>query len=149
MSMEQNRGRTRDTIGEALESFPDFVYDTLPSASTIRLLDINLDKPSQQSIHKSCSEQYIEDIIVCSLHNVDLDSGETPAYDALSYTWGNPFSIYRSKEDADKANLLYATKVPIICNGMVLYKVGICMKRCYQFALHGEETLPSASFLQP
>ena len=59
---------------------------------------------------------------MCSLHIADLDDREpSTLYDALSYTWGNPFSIFRSKEDADEANALYATQAPIICNGMVLY----------------------------
>lgn len=120
--MEQNRAQSTDTLREALKSFPEFTHRPLPSATSIRLLEINLDEHNLENRDKSYSDGYSKDIIVCSLHVADLDDRETPTlYDALSYTWGNPFSIFRSKEDAEKSNALYATKAPIMCNGMVLY----------------------------
>jgi hypothetical protein len=114
--------RLEPTLREALQELPEFTYASLPSASSIRLLEISTKKCNPKEEDKSYSDGYTKDVIVCKLHTADLDDLENPpSYDALSYTWGNPFSIFRSKEDAAKADILYATKVPIICNGMVLH----------------------------
>jgi len=56
-----------------------FEYDPLPTASSIRLLNIKpVDEPDDAVIH-------------CQLFTVDLD--EQPEFDALSYTWGDPITI--------------------------------------------------------
>ena len=54
-------------------------YDPLPSATSIRLLEV---LPSSEAGN-----------ICCSLRTFDLEN-DCPVYDALSYTWGNPITIY-------------------------------------------------------
>lgn len=106
----------------ALVEFQKFTYTPLPTASSIRLLEISLEKPDLEERDKSFGDECTEDILVCTLHTLDLDDRKTPtSYDALSYTWGNPFSVFRSEEDAAQSELIYATKLPIICNGMVIH----------------------------
>lgn len=60
-----------------LDRLPPFNYPRLPSARSIRLLKIE-------------DSNDTSDIICCSLVVVDLK--KEPHYDALSYTWGNPFT---------------------------------------------------------
>ena len=62
---------------KALEVLPPFKHPPLPSASDIRLLRIG-------------DSNDTSDILRCSLVVVDLK--KNPAFDALSYTWGNPFA---------------------------------------------------------
>ncbi|KAF4637025.1 hypothetical protein G7Y89_g1065 [Cudoniella acicularis] len=119
--MDSASDRVESTLREALQELSEFTYSPLPSAGSIRLLEINLEKPDLEEEDKLYSDGHTKDVIVCTLHTVDLNDLENPtSYDALSYTWGNPFSVFRSKEDAAKADILYATKVPIICSGKVL-----------------------------
>lgn len=77
-----------------------FTYAALPlrSARSIRLLEL----------HSSAGD------IVCSLHEVDLDTA--PPYDALSYTWGDP----RPPLLQSIAPQLYNRRFPISCNGCLI-----------------------------
>lgn len=62
---------------QVLRALQPFRYQSLPTPSSIRLLKIEeSDNPS--------------DFIHATLVVVDLD--QDPQYDALSYTWGNPFT---------------------------------------------------------
>lgn len=78
--MEQNRAQSTDTLREVLKSFPEFTYRPLPSASSIRLVEISLDEQDLENRDKSYSDGYTKDIIVCSLHVADLDDRETPTF---------------------------------------------------------------------
>ncbi|KKY28420.1 putative ankyrin and het domain protein [Phaeomoniella chlamydospora] len=83
---------------KALEVLPPFKHPPLPSASDIRLLRIG-------------DSNDTSDILRCSLVVVDLK--KNPAFDALSYTWGNPFAEPRLDDYYDRST-------SIICNGQVL-----------------------------
>lgn len=82
------------TLHEALRELQKLTYTPLPSGSSIRLLEISLDEPDPEERDQTLSDGYTKDVLVCTLHTLDLDDRETPAsYDALSYTWGE--SIFR------------------------------------------------------
>ncbi|CZR54836.1 uncharacterized protein PAC_04720 [Phialocephala subalpina] len=70
-----------------------YQYTCLPSSTSIRL--IRLLPTSSKDIKEAgrqvkARESYIN--IQCSLEIVDLT--DAPAYDALSYTWGNPTTVF-------------------------------------------------------
>src|SRR5437667_12433709 len=58
-------------------------YNSLPTPSSIRLLEV-LPSPDGE--------------ISCALVTADLD--DDPVFDALSYTWGNPVTIYEKPDEA-------------------------------------------------
>jgi hypothetical protein len=99
-----------------LTAVPAFKYTPLPSASSIRLLEIMAENSHKDVVEPSYTNFLHDDVIKCNLSAIDL--GQPVSYDALSYTWGNPLSVYPSKEDADKAKEIYTKQVPIICNGI-------------------------------
>jgi hypothetical protein len=77
-------------------------YHDLPTATSIRLLDMIESK---------------EGVIRCNMRVVDLDDGLK--YAAVSYTWGNPITVYEEPmpditnlefpEDADQLPFTYRT----------------------------------------
>jgi hypothetical protein len=75
---------------------PPYKYDPLPTATSIRLLKL-LHSPAGQ--------------IRCELNTVDLD--DDIKFDALSYTWGNPITIYERPDvelracDPDNVDEIY------------------------------------------
>jgi Heterokaryon incompatibility protein (HET) len=96
----------------------EFSYSPLPTANSVRLLEI-CTEPGCLSASTRFLDQYLaDDAIVCKLHTVEL--GTLVLYDALSYTWGDPLGVYRSKDDAEKAVKIHESKMPIICNEKVL-----------------------------
>ncbi|KAI2639073.1 HET-domain-containing protein [Hypomontagnella submonticulosa] len=75
--------------------------DISPSPKSIRLLKI---LPTRS-----------DGLLECRLEAVELDSGRTPSYDALSYTWGHPTQAnYDDDKDAKRDHL-------IICNNMIIF----------------------------
>lgn len=88
----------RRSEAEYLLSHRDaFEYSPLPTPTSIRLL----------KIEPSCG---VQDMVHCSLTVVDLADG--PVYDALSYTWGNPFPTLESQLESH-----YQRNTAICCNG--------------------------------
>jgi hypothetical protein len=79
-----------------------FVYKPLPTASSIRLLHL------QPSVGDGA-------VIRLSMKTVDLD--DKPQYDALSYTWGRPITVFQTKEERDN---LEDQQLPIICDGLIV-----------------------------
>lgn len=85
-----------------LSKLPKLKYYGLPNATSIRLLDIVESKP---------------DKVRCEMRVIDLD--DDPEYAALSYTWGNPVTVYEEPmpdiqnlkfpEDTDKLPFTYST----------------------------------------
>lgn len=94
-----NRETATATATQALR------HDALPTATSIRLLDVVDSK---------------DGLIRCTLRTVDMDDKQRmPAYAAISYTWGNPITIYESPapdftnlefpEHADQLPFVYRT----------------------------------------
>jgi hypothetical protein len=79
-----------------------FVYKPLPTATSIRLLHL------QSGIGDGA-------VIRLSTRTVDLD--DKPQYDALSYTWGRPISVFQTKEERDN---LEDQQLPVICDGRIV-----------------------------
>jgi Heterokaryon incompatibility protein (HET) len=76
-------------------------YSPLPSKTSIRLLQL---QSSENGSTISCSMSIID-----ALEN-------SPSYDALSYTWGNPQSPF--SRSYDEPNVTYnSNTIPIMCNG--------------------------------
>lgn len=67
-------------------------YQKLPNTHSIRLLNLKLPPSVQPGVSGQISQA-----IECSVSIVDLDT--KPDYFALSYTWGDPRTIYTNKED--------------------------------------------------
>jgi hypothetical protein len=67
-----------------------FKYTALPSAQSIRLLEISTDAGHYDKTTTD-HEGYLQDdvVVVCKLITIDLD--DPVPYDALSYTWGQSF----------------------------------------------------------
>ncbi|KAN0120325.1 Heterokaryon incompatibility protein (HET) domain containing protein [Hyaloscypha variabilis] len=79
-----------------------FVYKPLPTNSSIRLLHL------QSGVGDGA-------VIRLSMRTVDLD--ENPQYDALSYTWSRPISVFQTKEERDN---LEDRQLPVICDGQIV-----------------------------
>ena len=73
----------------------EFDYSPLPTLRSIRLVDLQSSSDDSQ--------------ISCSLFTTELDGA--PAYDALSYTWGNPASPYIGQDqeiyNGDASDAIY------------------------------------------
>ncbi|KAJ4366792.1 hypothetical protein N0V83_007317 [Neocucurbitaria cava] len=103
-------------------ALPTSFYEALPTATSVRLLDV-LD--SQR------------DGIRCRLRTVDLE--DETGFAALSYTWGNPTTVYdeplpdtshlRFPEDANQFPFMYTTG-PLGPEGETMASVD-CIKRDY------------------
>jgi hypothetical protein len=94
-------------------------YTPLPPGNHIRLLEIKTEHgklPDSCNGHNSFNR---EDVLVVQLHVANLNV--PPLYDALSYTWGNPLTVFGKKKDWEQAEKKYSSKVPIMCNGRLLY----------------------------
>jgi hypothetical protein len=65
---------------------PPYKYEQLPTPTSIRLLKL---------LHSPAGE------IHCELHTVDLDNDVK--FDAISYTWGNPITIYKRPDEELRA----------------------------------------------
>lgn len=84
------------------DKLPANFYEALPTATSIRLLDVLDSQP---------------DDISCRMRIVDLE--DEPEFAALSYTWGNPATVYdepmpdtshlQFPEDADRFPFVYTT----------------------------------------
>jgi hypothetical protein len=87
-------------------------------------LNISVEHGSPSELLISTHDGYFPgDVVICTLDTINLD--QPLPYDALSYTWGNPLSVFESKEDAEKATATYANALcPIVCNSQVL-NVGV------------------------
>ncbi|KAE9373732.1 hypothetical protein N431DRAFT_438910 [Stipitochalara longipes BDJ] len=79
-----------------------FVYKPLPTNSSIRLLHL------QSGVDDGA-------VIRLSTRTVDLD--DKPQYDALSYTWGRPISVFQTEEERDN---LEDQQLPVICDGRIV-----------------------------
>ena len=110
------------SIVDSSHTLSDFAYDPLLNAHLIRILEIGTEPGCLQAPPEPYHTFDPEDVVVCKLHTVDLNLSES--YDALSYTWGDPLSVYQSKEDAERASVVHKTKVPIICNDRIV-EVGV------------------------
>jgi hypothetical protein len=94
-------------------------YRALPSTSNIRLLtNLHIDETADWSVVFEGEEQPIPKLIG-SLELVDLR--DQPRYECLSYTWGPPDRVYRSKEQYHYTTKWYAQEFPIAIDGAVLW----------------------------
>ncbi len=74
----------------------------LPTPTSIRLLEI---LPASQNRHGT---------VQCNITVVDLN--DSPTYCALSYTWGNPLTVYPAGERIPSAEEAAELKFSVVCN---------------------------------
>ena len=96
-----------------------FSYSPLPTGDHIRLLDVTTEPGKLPSSLNSDKLFNTEDALVVQLYVGDLKN--PPLYDALSYTWGNPLRVFDREQDWALSEAKYGSKVPILCNGKLLY----------------------------
>ncbi|KAJ9156280.1 hypothetical protein NKR23_g1143 [Pleurostoma richardsiae] len=80
-----------------------YQYKPLPTASSIRL--VHLESLEEDS-----------DVLILSTRIVDLD--DKPEYDGLSYSWGNPLSVFHTQEEREEAE--NAEDLLVICDNQIL-----------------------------
>jgi hypothetical protein len=89
-------------------------YEPLPTETSIRVIEI---LPSE------------DDVIRCALTTVELI--DKPCYNALSYTWGNPNTIYEKPDNTPS--------VSDIVDGLPQHIPGVNQKKVAQFDLEAYE----------
>lgn len=94
-----------------LFQFKDFEYEPLPTPSSIRLVRLI----KRRKGIKAGPSLYGKPLIEAELNTVDLNS--SPAYKAMSYTWGSPFC--ESTQDENTYDLDH--KWPLAVNGRLMY----------------------------
>ncbi|KAF4632852.1 hypothetical protein G7Y89_g5278 [Cudoniella acicularis] len=86
-----------------------FVYTPLPTPTCIRLLRIEpVSIQDKFDIYRTFH---------CTLVVKDLDDSESPVYDALSYTWGNPVTVYANQSDVSSDEAWASPAWDITCDG--------------------------------
>jgi hypothetical protein len=101
-SNSESASFTEHTFQDADLGQFEFVYEPLPTTSSIRLVHL-------------LSSSGDDPVIRLSTRAVDLD--DNPQYDAISYTWGPPISLFRTKQERDG---LQDQQIPIICDDQIL-----------------------------
>ncbi|KAF9892254.1 hypothetical protein FE257_002031 [Aspergillus nanangensis] len=87
-----------------------YVYEPLPTPTSIRLLDI---LPEDDS-----------GMIRCSITVVDLEQSPVPKYSCLSYTWGNPLARgvgLSAFDEAEQSGEYDSQNIAISCNGRLFH----------------------------
>lgn len=94
-----------------------FEYSSLPSSRHIRLLEL---LPREETEQEDLPSPFHDDeqIVRCTLKTISLD--DDPAYDALSYTWGNPITVYHDEKEAKGQAAVFKDPKVISCNGKQL-----------------------------
>ncbi|KAJ9665890.1 hypothetical protein H2201_004014 [Coniosporium apollinis] len=95
-----------------------YTYQPLPTPTSIRLLelvDAGRSGPGRAA-GSGCSHGHIP--LSYSLKIVELK--DAPEYDALSYTWGNPLTVFPSKEAMLESERDSKRQYHIICDGRPL-----------------------------
>ncbi|RSL91392.1 hypothetical protein CEP51_000329 [Fusarium floridanum] len=85
-------------------------YDPLPTPTSIRVLQVHPEEFENEFDFYSTPR--------CSLVVKDLD--DDPVYDALSYTWGCPVTVYSDASEVSSAAAWAAPSFDIICDGKPL-----------------------------
>jgi hypothetical protein len=114
--MDQDTNKN-DIYGCSVENLDEYRYSSLPSNRHIRLLHIH--PLPQRSADKSPSPFYNDkETIHISVETHSLD--DKPEYDALSYTWGNPITVYRDANAAHESAKIFERSCKIICEGKAM-----------------------------
>jgi Heterokaryon incompatibility protein (HET) len=95
-----------------------FKYTALPCKRCIRLLKL---QPLSENYDLEADKASFWDgrePIRCSMEIVCLD--DKPEYDALSYTWKNPVTVYENKENAEQEANRFTQERTVICDGKVM-----------------------------
>ncbi|KAH6666430.1 heterokaryon incompatibility protein-domain-containing protein [Halenospora varia] len=91
-----------------------YEYASLPSKRHIRVLHLlprpEVDFPSPFWLDP--------ETIHCSIKTLSLD--DKPEFDALSYTWGNPITVYENEEQAKEGASIFEKPLEIFCDGKLL-----------------------------
>jgi hypothetical protein len=96
-----------------------YQYTCLPSSTSIRLIRLlpTLSKDIEEAGRQvKARESYIN--IQCSLEIVDLT--DAPAYDALSYTWGNPTTVFLQDGKDKLPDIGDERCIPISCQARTI-----------------------------
>lgn len=104
-----------------------FEYTALPTASSIRL--VTLATPSD----------YEGPVLFLSTKVVDLN--DQPVYDALSYTWGNPISVFRTQQERADAEAEALELQTVVCDDRVMH----IRQNLFEFLHSWKQMLAAAS----
>jgi hypothetical protein len=87
-----------------------YQYSPLPSGRHIRLLQIQprSARPRPTPFYND------DDPVKISVKTACLD--DNPSYDALSYTWGNPITVYQNENEADQQRKLFEQSCQVLCD---------------------------------
>lgn len=100
-------------------NLPVYKHDALPSGAPVRLLtSLRHEERTNRTIHAE-DDSTAGPLLRFSLKTADLD--DSPEYDCLSYTWGNPHRVFVDQESQDKVSEWYSHQEAVICNGNVMW----------------------------
>ncbi|KAI1751997.1 heterokaryon incompatibility protein-domain-containing protein, partial [Xylaria castorea] len=88
-----------------------YPYQVLPTRTSIRLLAV-------LPLEKAETEDDKYSLIRCSMSRVDLE--DSPEYDALSYTWGDPLGMYNNPQEIMPQSQWYTRSFEIECDGKLI-----------------------------
>ncbi|KAI1179053.1 heterokaryon incompatibility protein-domain-containing protein [Nemania sp. FL0916] len=95
-------------LGGAVPNIQHYPYRALPKRTSIRLLEV-------VPLGNTETQEDIYSPIQCSINTVDLE--DSPDYNALSYTWGDPLGIYGASQKIVPPSQWYVRDFEIECNG--------------------------------
>src|SRR2546430_12270704 len=100
-----------------------YTYGELPTPTSIRLVSLKKSSfeggaASHNSLLNSCEKNGLDPIEI-SIRVVDLE--DYPVYEALSYTWGRPLTVFQSIEAREK---WVDDPFPVFCDRKVLPATG-------------------------
>jgi hypothetical protein len=120
MSRTDDSGSVEIAAGMAALSLPGkepiavpYKYLPLPSNRHIRVLHILPRSEAESPLFWLDTET-----IHCTIKTVSLDA--EPEFDALSYTWGNPITVYEDEEQGKVGVKTFEQVQEIICDGKLL-----------------------------
>ncbi|OCK74097.1 hypothetical protein K432DRAFT_311387 [Lepidopterella palustris CBS 459.81] len=115
-----------------------YKYASLPTETSIRVLDV---LPSMSDS---------DSVVSCEFRVIDLGSTGHPAYDALSYTWGLPCTIYPSGASLPSAKEAEARTNIVLVDGKVIKVTKNCVDALKQLRslLHGKNIRGIQSLLK-
>ncbi|KAK4985167.1 hypothetical protein LTR66_008260 [Elasticomyces elasticus] len=97
-----------------------YTYAALPTPTSIRLLtDLKLVACSDAAKDEAVNGDELVPQIQCSMQTFDLK--DSPHYDCLSYTWGNPFRVYQSEIESQQVASRFARSLSILCDDQILF----------------------------
>ncbi|KAK5658327.1 hypothetical protein OQA88_2303 [Cercophora sp. LCS_1] len=103
---------------DEVNALEEYSYEALPTPTSIRVLKLETLPPPPEQTSDSPAELGLSDALFtlaiprCKMVIVDLE--DNPNYDALSYTWGNPFS--QTTPESELTAFDATRRYPVVCD---------------------------------